>query len=172
VIWLAIAAAVLLAMTGLLFARLQAQHHRAIAGQDTIYRAAEQSTLKQLEAAWADRDHWVDVGHQREARIAALEADLALWRAKAEHWQQQYETANTDAIRARETVADWIAQRTFGKSIFGQAPALPERPAHPEPLRKGRVQARTLVQQADRLFEREYQNYMRSQAAQASQETE
>jgi hypothetical protein len=76
------------------------------------------------------------------------------WQAKAEHWQQQFEAANADAIASRETVADWIAQRTFGRSIFGKGPALPEQSTHPQPVPKPRMQARVAVQLAEANFEK------------------
>jgi septal ring factor EnvC (AmiA/AmiB activator) len=144
-------------------AQQRAQRHQ-LAEEIAGLEAAEASIEKAVEEARRARDEWKAEAERLLDRIRSLDSDLALWKAKAEHWQEQYERANADAIKARETVADWIAQRTFGKSIFSHAPALPERANVPKPVAKQRVQGRVAVQMAERQFNEAYADLMRGKS--------
>lgn len=95
--------------------------------------------------------------------LLALRDDLTYWKASAEHWQQEYEKANQDAIKAREIVADWVAQRTFGKSIFHVAPALPVDPKLRKPIPRQRIQGRLAVKLAEQQFEKAEREFLERQ---------
>lgn len=68
--------------------------------------------------------------------------------------------AEREALRGRELVADWLAQRVFGTPIFGSgAPTLPSTPVELEAmaeLGRGRMTGRDLVKEQTRKFFEEY----------------
>jgi chromosome segregation ATPase len=91
------------------------------------------------------------LGHKYEATRQEAE----VWKASAAKWEAKFDEADAARVKAVETVADWVAQRTFGRKIFNHAPALPSESHQPRPIPKTRVQARLVVQQAERQFENE-----------------
>jgi hypothetical protein len=100
--------------------------------------------------------------------LTAAREDTRFWKSTAEHWQSEYEKANADAIKAREIVADWVAQRTFGRSIFNVAPPLPPNPQHMRPVQKQRIQARAAVHLAEQQFAQAEADLKKRQAAAAA----
>lgn len=125
------------------------------------------NALEQVEAsrnAEASGYQKAKEGQERAVEeLLATRDDLAYWKASAEHWQQEYEKANQDAIKAREIVADWVAQRTFGKSIFHVAPALPIDPKLRKPIPRARIQGRLAVKLAEQQFEKAEREYLERQ---------
>jgi chromosome segregation ATPase len=110
-----------------------------------------QRELATERAAREDADtRFTELFDQHQAAID----ERRYWKQRAEHYEEQYQQANGKAIEAVEKVADWEAQRMFGRKIFDHSPALPERANIPKPVTKGRVQARIVVQQAERQFEK------------------
>lgn len=86
----------------------------------------------------------------RELAEAKARADdeIRALRAANQELTERLTRALEDALRSREMVADWIAQRTFGFSVYREdTPKLPE--IDPKAMPHPRVQARILVQQAE-----------------------
>lgn len=97
--------------------------------------------------------------------LQAVREDAEFWKSTAAHWQEQYEKANADAIAAREMVSDWLAQRTFGQSIFHKAPALPAESLHRKPIPRTRIQGRLAVRLAEQQFVKEERALQQRQRA-------
>lgn len=58
-------------------------------------------------------------------RVIASQDEVRYWRERAETAEAAAKAASADSLKAREMVADWLAQRSFGVGIFA-APQLPE----------------------------------------------
>lgn len=131
--------------------------------QDSLYQATtERDSLNRTRDLANQNREAMSVEIQRvNDQLNVLDSDSAFWKAKAESWELKYDQANADAIKCRETIADWVSQRTFGRKIFEHAPALPQEPKHMEPVHKQRIQARLAVQQAEQQFQKDLEAYNR-----------
>lgn len=151
-----------------------------LTGANEAARATKEQAIRQAEALQLRLEEQKDEleAWQRRADGFRGEYDDALddarfWQAQADHFRELYEKANADAINAREIVADWVAQRTFGRSIFHKAPPLPEESKHKQPIPKSRIQGRLAVQLADREFAKQEREMLarRREAAAAAEAT-
>lgn len=128
--------------------------------------------IQKIESLLRVRDGEIadaSAAHARTAEaLAETEERLRFWMAKAEDLDRRYEKANADAIAAREIVADWVAQRTFGRSIFQKAPPLPAESLHRKPVPRARIQGRLAVQLADAEFAKQEAEMLRHQREQAA----
>jgi len=116
---------------------------------------AEALSTRQIAEAELDRT--------RKA-LADTEERLRFWMAMADKLDGRCDRATADAVNAREIVADWVAQRTFGRSIFHKAPPLPEESRHKRPIPRARIQGRLAVQLADAAFAKKEAELMAARA--------
>jgi chromosome segregation ATPase len=99
-----------------------------------------------------------------EDALAEVKQEVAFWRGRTREWETRFLEADADAKKQREMVADFLSQLRFGRRIYAQSPALPEKLSEEmEPVARRRVQARVLVQQAEAQFRRDCQAYVKEQ---------
>lgn len=116
-----------------------------------------QTLAKELDESLAQCR--LDVSGARQSLVRA-EADIEYWKAKSDSWETEYKHANADGIHSREVTADFISQLRFGVKIYDKAPALPERrPEDFKPILKQKQQARDVVRQAERQFDKDLAAY-------------
>lgn len=119
------------------------------------------SALSEIEALKAEtKQHWAAI--ERE-RLEAAERE-SYWKDRAVQIEAKYEAAAADAIKARETVTDFISQIHFGRKVYDHAPVLPDKKPDLQPILKQRMQARMAVQQAERQFSKDLDEYRARQA--------
>jgi hypothetical protein len=142
---------------------------RALEADLSHERELAKLTAEQLKAADVARDKAIRDAFRLEhdlnvlrSRMEASDRERDFWHSKSEHWEAAFQAANADAIKARETVADFISQLRFGRRIFEHAPALPEKKPADQPIQKQRVQARVMVQQAEAQFQKDLADYARA----------
>lgn len=127
--------------------RSVAQASADLMGQTTLAKELETSLAHcRLELA------------QARALLAKSEADAEYWRHRSDVLDGKLDTAVAETRNSVEVVADWVALSRFGRTIYGKAPALPERrPEEMKPIPKHRVQARAVVQEQERQYARDMQ---------------
>jgi len=103
-----------------------------------------------------------------ESQVRELASDKIVFQDKERWYQAQIDdltaqaAKNTEAaVEGAQSVADFVAQYTLGRKIFGVGPDAPPPPQQPEPISRDSVQARDIE---DVLNSPEYLSAMIEQA--------
>jgi len=89
-----------------------------------------------------------------KVQYTRLEDEVRELHQEVRELRKQRDQAQADALQARASVADWLAEQRFGRPIFGsKAPLLANETVtlEPEPVHQ-RVQARQLVREREAEF--------------------
>lgn len=100
------------------------------------------------------------------ARNIALEDEIRVLRRARDNAEQRVSSAETEARRAWETVANWLAKRAGLGTISMPHEAIPDPPrTESEPIRSDHPLARQIVEDAERKFEEEFAALLTSSAS-------
>lgn len=113
--------------------------------------------IPQYRSLLAERDKLAADLEDCASRRVDLEDELRESRAKHVETLEALAESRRREVTAVQTVADWIAQFTFGRRVFTQAPDLPEVESPTATVSPSRPQARQEVDELTRKFEEMYE---------------
>jgi len=123
-----------------------------------------------VKLPWVGRAKYEAERDWKNQQILLLQDLTRQLSAERDYLREQLDAARGDSTKSREMVADWLAQKMFGRSIYGSpAPELPESLPESEALLnlKGRIQGRAYTHLMAEKFRAEYESALAQRAATA-----